>query len=275
MRRRDDETDSGSIRSARRLLDIASVKGEYRLYERAVAAFDRAVASGVGDDLDVAERGRILAHIAYAREALVNRDFELALSLVEPFAERDRDARELRNRILRKRLHTRITGERRPRRLYVLVGLAAVAVVVAVNFIEYGGGAEDSGAKGALVEMFERGVRARSAVSLPIEFDAILTEMTARRNFLQRYESFKPLFSFMNDRREAVLSARGGIERAATRAACRIMLEGMERYRFFLAELRVENDVEAGMAVRVLMERLDSFVIGLEEWGREEAEARP
>lgn len=126
------------LHDAERLLVVASKEGSYRKFENALAAFDRAIA----DDSDEravreARKQKVQAVLAYARQALANRDYELAESLVEPLNGCGREA-DLMKRLIKDRIFAaRLRNRNMNLMIPGLLALGAVILVAIINLYYY------------------------------------------------------------------------------------------------------------------------------------------
>lgn len=248
--------------SARRLHEKASKSGDYRDYERALHAFNMAASTGA--DQKETKKGLAAAQLGYAQEALINRDFDLALSLVDPLIGLNREAEALQKRILRKRLAHRLQRRRISFWALGLVLGAALVVVVVWNLIDYQRKSGES-ASGILVRAVDRGLGLRTGINIQVEYMAISTELSGLRSALARYESFTPALAFMREAYEVVMISRGG-DPVAVREANTHLYEGVPLLRALQDDLAGDGDPKMRHHTRKLFLRLRGFIEALEDW---------
>lgn len=200
------------LQDAERLLEIASLDGGYKKFENALAAFDRAIADA-RDDIQErkARKGKVEAQMAFARQALANRDLELAKSLVEPLRGCGRETELLKRLIKDRMFSSRLSG--RDMRIYypaLVTGILIVLFVVAVNFYYYMKKVrEENPYLGNLVEKVDRAINASTRTSLQFEVlttYSLFKSPTQERRLAdyKNYTAFKIIIEEAASRMEAV-----------------------------------------------------------------------
>ena len=197
------------ILDAQRLLERASKSGDYKTFERALAAFDAVIATG--RNVAEAEKGKRETHFSYATHALINRDLELAMSLVEPLQGTGREAEALKNRIHDKMVANRLR-HRNMRLLWPVVGVILSLVVVAwVNFYRYLRKAQaDNPTLTNLAERVDRALGVAAAQKIHHEFTTLYGMLqTERQDFYRkRYSSFDECQDVLHEASNLMISSR-------------------------------------------------------------------
>lgn len=250
------------ISDAHRLLEQASMSGDYKMYERAIAAFD--LATGSEEERRAAERGKREAQLSYATTAVINRDYELASSLIEPLLGTCREADALMRRIQDKALAARISGNHRMRLLKIgLLSLAILVVVGWVNFYRYlKKVGEENPMLGNMVERVDRALSATSAASIQLEFTAFygLLQSVPQGEFHRRYPTFLECADILNQasRLIAVSATAPGEQR--DRRFRLYLLENLPVLNAFRNEIATEESLTLLRSNAQLLTHLDNLI---------------
>lgn len=203
-------TGTQRLRDAERLLEIASLDGSYKKFENTLVAFDRAIAQA-RDDVEErkAKKGKTEAVLAYARQALANKDLDLAASLVEPLVGCGRETELLKRLIKDKKFSYRLSGRDMRIKFPAVIAVTLVVLFVAIVNVYYylKKVREENPHLGDLVASVDRALNASARSTIQYEVLAIHAYLLAPGNDkrLEDYEYY-PEFKTLVARSAAMLA---------------------------------------------------------------------